>query len=453
MSSLNNSIHTSVNNTTSASVEEKYNKYGDPEYYLSEIKAKLALKFKNNSVKFRKVLEEAQKTITKQFLQRNVSKVGLCKQMQKKQKSAINKGYTIVSGPDQHSYVTFLPPVSEGNPEPKEEKLRLCMSNFCNCAHTEDEIRKKICILNKFGCCTFGKKCTNDHSNMDVPSHFMLKEGIEYVKDEKKVLKAFFYLHEIRIFKYADAKEDEKTYVITVDDDTFVETNSNTQVEIDQAIDNMYSTICQYAESIFSMSETSFSSFNAFLQNLLYTVLLEYFINQYNNTNQKLPKFAITLFENIKLDLLSLSKDDLLLLLSNSTDECLHSYVQKFNAIPYYNNDLKEYLTCKIYEAVLLHNSYPIRVTSTKTFFIQETKNLHTLSIDDVKITSFYEFNMYYYQETISFCINLLKSNYGFLYQDILGFYFCNRNITDIVYDLNNFGTGWVGAAFLLKTR
>ncbi len=450
MSSLNNFNYT-VKNTTSAPAkvnsapaDKEYNKYEDPDYYLSEIEAKLAQKFKNKPAKLEEVMKDAQNTITKQFLKRNVSKIGLCKQMQKKQKSIGNKGYTILSGPDEHSYVTVRKIDSEGNPEPKEEKLRLCMSNFCNCAHTENEIRKKICILNKFGCCTFGKKCTNDHSTMNVPEHFMLKEGIEYVKDDKKVLKAFFYLHEIRIFKYAEAKENEKTYVITVDNDIFVETSTNTQVEIDQAIDGIYSNICQNAEVIFNLSQTNFSSYDAFLSclqtKLYYTNLLECFIRNYNNTNAKLPEFAKTLFEQIDTHLSSITEDEFNQTVSNCTiDECLHSYVQKFNSIPEFNNNLDEYLhNCIITKAVLLHNSIPIDVNNN-IFYIQKSTNLRTLSIDDVKITSFYEYNMYFHQDIVNQCINLLKFNYGFLYQDILGFYFCNRNINDIANDLNNY--------------
>ena len=449
MSSLTNFNYTTKTTTPapaevhSAPAEKVYNKYEDPEYYLSEIISKLAQKFKSKPAKLEEMMKEAQNTITKQFLKRNVSKIGLCKQMQKKQRSTEKKGYTILSGPDEHSYVTALPPVSEGNPEPKEEKIRLCLSNFCNCAHTENEVRKKICILNKFGCCTFGKKCTNDHSTMNVPEHFMLKEGIEYVENDKKICKVFFYLHEIRIFKYAEAKENEKTYVITINNDIFVETSTNTQIEIDATIDNIYSNICQYANIIFTLNKTEFLSYDAFTISLQtkihYNDLLNHFIRYYNNTNVKLPEFAKTLFESIDQYLASISDVTFNQTVSNRTiDECLHFYVQQFNACPEFNNNLEEYLHYGIItNAVLLHNSNPIDINN-RTFYIQKSTKLHTLSFDDVKVTSFYEYNAYFHQHIIDCCIDLLKFNYGFLYQDVLGFYFCNRDINVIANEMNN---------------
>ncbi len=446
----------------SAPAEKVYNQYEDPDYYLSETVSKLAQKFKSKPAKLEKMMKEAQTTITKQFLQRNICKTSLCKQMKKKLEIMVNKKYTIISGPDEHSYVTFRQPVSKDNKEPEVEKKRLCMSNFCNYAHTQSEVREKICIYNKFNCCTLGEKCKNDHSTKDVPKHFMLKEGIEYVEDNKKICKVFFYLHEIRIFKYAEEKKDEKTYVITINDDLFVETSTNTQDKIDAAIDNIYSNICQNANFLSKMSETDFSSLYVFTCKLIYTKLYYHFINEYNNTNEKLPTFAITLFEKIQKEMNETiqeeesssseeyenedvfdslfgyvytdSNDE-----SNCYDLLLDYFVEKFNVLPEFNNNLDEYLHNGIIRnAVLLHNSNPIDIND-RTFYIQKTNKLRTLSIDDVKITSFYQYNMYYHQDMINQCIDLLKSIYGFLYQDILGFYFCNREINVIANEMNHF--------------
>jgi hypothetical protein len=46
---------------------------------------------------------------------------------------------------------------------------------------------------------------------------------------------------------------------------------------------------------------------------------------------------------------------------------------------------------------------------------------------------------MFYYPDIMETCLNFLKLKYGFLYQDILGFYFCNREIYVLKYEMNNY--------------
>ena len=94
-------------------------------------------------------------------------------------------------------------------------KSRLCKSDVCRYAHSEEELRVPLCILHFFDCC---KKCTYDHTSINNTKllTFDKKEEIETVlphiilytkqyknEDGKEIFKIFYYTDCVRIYYYS----------------------------------------------------------------------------------------------------------------------------------------------------------------------------------------------------------------------------------------------------------
>jgi len=236
-------------------------------YILSKVKESVK-RGKNNTA----MLTLAENELTDQLFERNSFNSDLCKSMANRRSNLLKKGWIIYGLPDSHSITEAEPPKTEENPEPIKEKVRLCLLNCCNYAHSSKDLRTGICLLNRYGCCEKKSyECRYDHRSTEVSSELMLKS--ELISDEKdeKVCKIFFYLHSIRIFHYPT----QQTIVIQIQDDCFTETKHYTKEMINNCI-NSFITYVSYYNSFFYLFNkyefNSISEFNTHIQDCIYHI-------------------------------------------------------------------------------------------------------------------------------------------------------------------------------------
>ena len=82
---------------------------------------------------------------------------------------------------------------------------RLCKNDVCRYAHSEEELRIPICILNMYNCCKKGDRyCKFDHSYDLYKLPDIILHTKQYKnKEGKEVFKIFYYTECVRIYYYS----------------------------------------------------------------------------------------------------------------------------------------------------------------------------------------------------------------------------------------------------------
>ncbi len=215
------------------------------------------------------VLAIAEEELTNQFILRNSYRTQYCENMKKQQKKLCNEGWSFYGSENEYSKIEAKAPNSES-----KTMVRLCQHDCCNYSHLRKDIRQSICLLNRYGCCE-KRNCIYDHSSTEVPKDCILKTMI-YTDDEgekKKIFKAFFYLHSVRIFDY----KTEKTFIIKVNTNDFVETKSQPIEVVNTNMELMFTFIKSYFPSFSGFTRFEFDSLadlTGHIQELIYNALI-----------------------------------------------------------------------------------------------------------------------------------------------------------------------------------
>ncbi len=322
----------------------------DPDFYL-----RLINKFGTEENK-----EKAKKMITKQYLERNFYRTKMCKWTFFKETNPVYSEYLRKSNwkvgePDENSNW-----VATQKNTGTQKCFRLCVDklnlvdpfykDLCKDAHHESFKRKAKCIFNAFGVCDKGDECSFDHSvsNPEFKSdecNIPLCVGKEFKHpvNGQKLFKAFFYLNSIRIFKYAEKKENERTFVLNIDNGHFTETDTNTESNIQNRIQQFYELLTIYhgeLESIFGNKNEL--SATLFLDSIIQNVL-------------KISNQMIFLFDDLTFNTVSnfyMSNTSFSFKIQHLIGEfkneapffkAVSIIVQMTNLLPEYNNDIMFY--------------------------------------------------------------------------------------------------------------
>ncbi len=251
-------------------------KYGpmDPEFYMNIIN-----KFATEENK-----EKAKSIITKQYLECNFYRTRICDFVFNKDKtdsiirSYRSKSNWIIGEPDEHSNWF----ATNKNTSTKK-RFRLCDNDLCKDAHNHSSIRKAKCIFNVFGVCDKGATCKFSHESFNInETNIPLCSGKDYMENGDKKIKVFFYLHTIRIFKYAVDKQNEKTYILNINNQYFNESESNTKENIQKRIDGIFNLLTIYYNELNTIfNNNNEISITLFLHSIVKNILDEVVRNIY----------------------------------------------------------------------------------------------------------------------------------------------------------------------------
>ena len=362
------------------------------------------------------LIEQSNSIITNQFLERNSIKTKMCKNSQiKLEKFITKKRYTLISGPNEHSIAKFETTDESGNTITKEE--RLCFNDKCNYAHREEDLRKPLCIYNRFNCCT-NRKCENDHSDKDLPRTLNL--GSKTYKDENgiDIFKIFYYLNSIRIFDYSN----KVTSVVAIKDDVFVETSINTPELIETIKDNFYTVVknnwypfSNEVKSTFEKDDIiDFVDFESFVSSIMSFTMKDVILNEF--------KIDETLFQSfIKFNELQSTLETHFLTKNNTVNDFVKYYnildfalnteiidslnliLVNYNLLPtYYNNFYIFYFS--IVSLKILSINRERKVMDDKSFVsVEKDKNeLKYFNLDEFLFCNIYELNCTCYPDIMT---------------------------------------------------
>lgn len=409
---------------------------------LTKIEQKLSSK-KNMSLERKQaLLEEANCVITNQFLERNSIRTKMCRNSQiKLDKFITKKGYTLISGPNEHSIAKFETTDKDnfGSIVTKEE--RLCFNDKCNYAHRDEDLRKPLCIYNIFNCCT-NKKCENDHSNRDPPRDLNL--GSKVYKDENgnDIFKIFYYINSIRIYDYSN----KVTFIVNINDDIFIETSVNTIELIESVKDNFFRTVQEFWYPFSKETknenkfENEFENIESFISCIMTYTIKNEILNTFKLDELKFEK--ILKFNEIKtkLETYFLTKNNhmnsfvryyniLDFALNTDTIECLNLIIQNYNLCPvFYNNFYILYFS--VASAKILSYNKENKVLNNGNFvsIYKDKSELRYFNLREFIFYNVYELNCTYYPDIMNIFNSYFNSFfkleffkiYANLYTDIL---------------------------------
>ena len=316
-------------------------KYGpmDPEFYMNIIN-----RFGTEEAK-----EQAKQIITKQYLECNFYRTRICDFVFNKDKtdsivrSYRSKSNRIIGEPDENSNWIATNKITEN-----KKRFRLCDNDLCKDAHNHSSIRKAKCIFNIFGVCDKGEKCSFSHTSFNPNEcNISLCSGKDFTKDSQKIIKVFFYLNTVRIFKYAADKQNEKTFILNIDNQYFTETNSNTKQNIQNRIEMVYNLITNYQTELTTIfdsnNEMNITSFlHSIVKNIFDDVIRSIYLYVHFNTifNHYINSTSI---DTIIQHLIKPSNN-------NNFLNIITDIIQTLNLLPGFNNDIdiyKQYCTQK----------------------------------------------------------------------------------------------------------
>jgi hypothetical protein len=107
-------------------------------------------------------------------------------------------------------------------------KKRLCKNDLCRYAHSEEELRVPLCVLNMYDCCKKGDNfCKFDHlTDIRLPDIVLYTKQYKN-KEGQEVFKIFYYTDCVRIYYYSTGvtsvlhisdEDKEKIYDIIVEE-------------------------------------------------------------------------------------------------------------------------------------------------------------------------------------------------------------------------------------------
>ena len=316
----------------------------DPEFYMNIIN-----RFGTEEAK-----EQAKVTITKQYLECNFYRTRICDFVFNKDKTdAIVRSYRsksnwIIGEPDENS--NWIATNKNTN---TKKRFRLCENDLCKDAHNHSSIRKAKCIFNIFGVCDKGDKCSFSHASFNPnESNISLCSGKDFTKDSQKIIKVFFYLNTVRIFKYAADKQNEKTFILNIDNQYFTESESNTKQTIQNRIEMVYNLITNYQSelnTIFdSKNEMNITSFlHSIVKNIFDDIIRSIYLYVHFNTifNHYINSTSI---DTIVQHLIQFNNTNI----SNNNNfiNIITDIIQALNLLPGFDNDIdiyKQYCTQK----------------------------------------------------------------------------------------------------------